>query len=87
MELGRLAFILGLVFLIILLGETLPMLFNNYAFMSLTVTGLAVQLPNPNPLLWMAIALVGGGLLVAGVIGILKLMAPSAAAAPPAPAE
>jgi hypothetical protein len=87
MELGRLVFILGLVFLIILLGETLPMLFNNYAFMSLTVTGIAVQLPNPNPLLWMAIALVGGSLLIAGVVGILKLMAPSAAAAPPAPAE
>jgi hypothetical protein len=48
--------------------------------MYLTVTGLAVQLPQPNPYLWMAVAGVGGGLLIAGVVGIGKLMAPPAAA-------
>ena len=37
-------------------GEMLPLVFNNYAFMYLTVTGLAVHLPEPQPFLWMAVA-------------------------------
>jgi hypothetical protein len=87
MELARLAFILGLVFAIILFGEALPLLFNNYAFMSLTVTGIAVQLPNPNPIIWMAVALIGGGVLIGGVIGIGKLMAATSGKSAVAPAE
>jgi hypothetical protein len=79
LELGRLAFILLLVYAIVAFGEMLPMVFNNYAFMYLTVTGVAVQLPNPNPFLWMAIALVGGAFLIGGVIAIGKLMGASAA--------
>jgi hypothetical protein len=86
-ELARLAFILGLVFAIILFGEALPMLFNNYAFMSLTVTGIAVQLPNPNPIVWMLIALIGGAALIGGVVGIGKLMASTAGKPDVAPAE
>ena len=62
------------------IGTLAPIFFNNYAFMYLTVTGLAVQLPHPRPFLWMAIAGIGGGLLIAGVIGILKLMARGAEA-------
>jgi hypothetical protein len=73
-ELARLTFVLVLVYAIVAFGEMAPMFFNNYAFMSLTVTGLAVQLPNPNPFLWMGMAAVGGGLLIAGVVGIGKLM-------------
>ena len=76
-DLGRLAYILILVYAIVAFGEMLPVVFNNYAFMYLTVTGVAVQLPNANPFLWMAITLVGGGALIAGVIAIGKLMGPS----------
>jgi hypothetical protein len=47
--------------------------------MYLTVTGIAVQAPEPNPYLWMAVTAVGGGLLIAGVIGIGKLMGPAGA--------
>jgi hypothetical protein len=82
LEGARLAFILGLVYSIVAFGEMVPVLFNNYAFMYLTVTGLAVQLPNPNPFAWIAIELAGGGLLVAGVIGIGRLMGAATAANP-----
>ena len=59
-----------------IIGALVPLLFNNFAFMYLTVTGIAAQLPEPNPYLWMAITGIGGGLLIAGVIGIGKLMSP-----------
>jgi hypothetical protein len=85
LELGRLAFVLILVYAIVAFGETVPMFFNNYAFTSLTVTGVAVTAPNPNPFLWMAVAAIGGGLLIAGVVGIGKLMAASAGAQAPNP--
>jgi hypothetical protein len=77
-ELATLAYILGIVYAIVAFGEMAPMFFNNYAFMYLTVTGVAMHLPQPNPYLWMAIAGIGGGLLIAGVVGIGKLMARSA---------
>jgi hypothetical protein len=83
-ELARLAFILGLVYAIVAFGEMLPMLFNNYAFMSLTVAGVAAEAPNPNPFLWMAMSAVGGAALIAGVVVIGKLMGAQAAAKQPA---
>jgi hypothetical protein len=75
LELARLVFILGIVFAIVAFGEMVPLVFNNYAFMYLTVTALAMQAPQPQPYLWMAVAAVGGGLLIAGVIGIGRLVA------------
>ena len=77
-EFARLAYILGIVYAIVAFGEMAPMFFNNYAFMYLTVTGVAMHLPQPKPYLWMAIAGIGGGLLIAGVVGIGKLMSRSA---------
>jgi len=73
-EYATLVYILGVVYAIVALGEMVPLLFNNFAFMYLTVTGIAVQLPAPNPYLWMAITGIGGALLIAGVVGIGKLM-------------
>jgi hypothetical protein len=83
-ELAGLTFVLVLVYAIVAFGEMVPMLFNNYAFMYLTVTGVAVTQPNPNPFLWMAIAAVGGTALIAGVVGIGRLMMAQAAAKQPA---
>jgi hypothetical protein len=82
-EFARLAYILGIVFAIVAFGEMAPLVFNNYAFMYLTVTGLAMQLPQPNPYLWIAVAGLGGGLLIAGVLGIVKLMSAGATATQP----
>lgn len=73
-EYATLVYILGIVYAIVAFGETVPLLFNNFAFMYLTVTGIAVQLPAANPYLWMAITGIGGALLIAGVVGIGKLM-------------
>jgi hypothetical protein len=84
-ELARLAYILGIVYAIVAFGEMLPMVFNNYAFMFLTVTGLAMQTPQPRPFVWMAVAGAGGALLIGGVILIGKVMARGAAAGPSAP--
>jgi len=78
-ELARLAYILILVYAIVAFGETLPMLFNNYAFAYLTVTGIAVTQAGANPFLWMAVTVLGGAALILGVVGILKLMTPASA--------
>jgi hypothetical protein len=87
-ELAHLAFVLGIVFAIIVFGEMLPLFFNNYAFMYLTVAGLAVNLAPQaaNPFLWMAMAGVGGAALIAGVVGITKVMAAMAGGKPATPA-
>jgi hypothetical protein len=77
-EYATLTYILVIVFAIVAFGEMLPLFFNNYAFMYLTVTGVAVQAPGANPYLWMAVAGIGGGLLIAGVVGIGKLMSHTA---------
>jgi len=79
-ECATLVYILGVVYAIVALGEMVPLLFNNFAFMYLTVTGIAVQLPAANPTLRMAIPGIGGALRIAGVIGIGKLMSLTTAA-------
>jgi hypothetical protein len=72
---ATLLFIVIVVYAIVAFGEIVPQVFNNYAFMYLTVSGIAAKLPDPNPLQWMAVELVGGVALLAGVGGIGKLMA------------
>jgi len=82
-EFARLAYILLIVYAIVAFGEMAPLVFNNYAFMFLTVTGLAMQLPQPSPWLWMAVAGLGGGVLIAGVLGIVRLMSAKVPASQP----
>lgn len=85
---ARLLFICIFVYLIVALGEVVPMVFNNYAFMFFLVSAVAarIQEPAPNPWLWMGIELIGGLVVVGGIMGIVKLMgilfAPQSGAAP-----
>lgn len=81
-EWGRLAYILLAVYLIVALGEMLPLLFNSYAFMYLTICGLALGAPNPNPYLWALMAAFGGAVLIAGALLIEKVVGAHAPQSP-----
>lgn len=74
---ARLAYILIAVYLIVALHDLLPMLFNSYAFMYLTVGGVALATPGPNPYAWALMALVGGGVLILGAIVIGRISPPA----------
>jgi len=78
-----LVYICVAVYAIVAFGEILPLVFNNYAFMFLTVSiGVAAaNLEAARFLQWTAVELVGGAVAIGGIIGILKLM--SALFAPP----
>jgi hypothetical protein len=73
-ELSKLLFIIIIVYLIVALGEIIPILFNNYAFMFLTVSAVAIRTPGANPLIWMGVELAGGAIFIAGIMGIFKIM-------------
>jgi hypothetical protein len=73
-ELSIILFICIFVYAIVAVGEMLPIVLNNYAFMFFTVSALAIKTPSPNPYIWMGVELIGGGLFIAGIIGILKLL-------------
>ena len=77
-EIAKLLFVVAVVYAIVAFGELLPRLFNNYAFMYLTVAGVAAQQPNANVPLWMAMSAIGGSLLIAGVLVIGRLMTSAA---------
>lgn len=79
-EVSKIGLILVLVYAIVAFNASLPIVFNNYSFMFLTVSGLAPRGPGANPYVWMAVAGLGGALLIAGVMGIAKLVGP-----PPTP--
>lgn len=86
-DLAILAFILLAVFAIIVFGEAIPLILNNYAFLFLTVAGLALGLPDPNPYLWMALAAIGGGALIGAtlltVMFLTRILSPAAVASAP----
>ncbi|RLQ20341.1 hypothetical protein DWB85_18000 [Seongchinamella sediminis] len=72
---ARLLFICLVVYAIVALGEVLPVVFNNYAFMFLLVSGLASRLDGatPEPLVWAAVQLIGGGMVILGILAIAKI--------------
>lgn len=72
----RLVFICLVVYAIVALGEVLPAVFNNYAFMFFLVSGLASRLEGvtPDPLLWIGIQSIGGAVVILGIMAISKLV-------------
>ncbi len=74
---AKLLFVCLVVYAIVALGEALPMLFNNYAFMFYLVSGLAAREAGavPAPLTWMGVAALGGAVVVLGVLLIGRLVA------------
>lgn len=77
MATARLVFICAVVYAIVAFGEILPVVFNNYAFMFFLVSGLASHAEGTaaNPWLWMAVASIGGILVIGGILAIGRLMA------------
>lgn len=74
-ELAQLIYVLVFVYLIVALGEILPVVFNNYAFMFLTVAGgVIVFAPHANVFAWMGLELIGGAIFIATIIGMMKIM-------------
>ncbi|MGD0278216.1 MAG: hypothetical protein ABSC11_02795 [Smithella sp.] len=82
LELAKLIYILGFVYLIVALGEIVPILFNNYCFMYFLVAAVAAMAPTSNPNVvfeWMGVEIVGGGLFIAGILCIVKILGSLAA--------
>jgi hypothetical protein len=74
-EAAKLLFIGLFVYSIVLFKDAIPYVFNSFAFMFFLVAALAGQTPNPNPYIWMGVELIVGGIFIAGILGINKLVA------------
>ncbi len=79
-EWGRLIYILAGVYAIFAFGELMPLILNNFTFMFLTVAGLALAAPNPNPQLWLLMEAAGGGLLIGATIVVIRIIGATSAA-------
>lgn len=73
-EAAKLTFIGLFVYAIVLLKDAIPYVFNSYAFMFFLVAALALHGGSGNPYVWMGVELIIGGVFVAGVLGIGRLV-------------
>jgi hypothetical protein len=74
MELAKLLYVIVFVYLIVALGEIIPVLFNNYTFMYFLVAALAYKTPDQDIFSWMGVEVIGGALFIAGILGIIKIL-------------
>jgi hypothetical protein len=74
-EAAKLLFIGLFVYSIVLLKDAIPWIFNSFAFMFFLVAALAGHAPNPDPYLWIGVELIVGGIFIAGILGINRLVA------------
>ena len=73
-EAAKLLFIGLFVYSIVLLKDTIPYVFNSYAFMFFLVAAIAMPTAKVNPYVWMGIELVVGGIFILGILGINRLV-------------
>jgi hypothetical protein len=79
LELAMLVYVIVFVYLIVALGEIIPVIFNNYAFMFFLIAAVAAKTPAPNVFVWMGVEVVGGAIVIAAVLGIMKILGSLAA--------
>ncbi|MGA2781278.1 MAG: hypothetical protein ABSF13_05080 [Smithella sp.] len=79
MEWALLVYVLVFVYMIVALGEVVPIIFNNYAFMFFLVAGVAAKAPEPNVFVWMGVEVIGGAIFIAAILGIIKILGALAA--------
>jgi hypothetical protein len=73
-EASKLTFIGLFVYAIVLMKDTLPYVFNAFAFMFFLVSAIALPSSNVSPLIWMGVELVFGGVFILGILGINRLV-------------
>jgi hypothetical protein len=73
---GRLLYVLAVVFLIAMFREILPIVLNDYTFAFLLLSGLASKVPPspPKPITWMLVTLIGGTICIFFILGIRKIV-------------
>ncbi|HOW82523.1 MAG TPA: DUF1097 family protein [Spirochaetota bacterium] len=74
-ETAKLLFIGIFVYSIVMLKDSIPYVFNSYAFMFFLVSALAAQVPGSNPYVWMGVELVVGAVFIAGILAIARITA------------
>ncbi|HQG30361.1 MAG TPA: hypothetical protein PLA83_00415 [Deltaproteobacteria bacterium] len=73
-EVAKLAFVGLFVYAIVMLQNAVPYVFNSYAFMFFLVAALAEKASSSNPYIWMGVEFIVGGIFIAGVIGISRIV-------------
>jgi hypothetical protein len=74
-EAAKLFFIGLFVYSIVLFKDAIPYIFNSYAFMFFLVSALAAREADPNPYVWMGVELVVGGIFIAAIMGMNRIVA------------
>jgi hypothetical protein len=71
---AKLVYVLAVVYSIFAFGEMIPLVLNNYTFMFITVAAVALAAPSPNPVTWLLMAVIGGGMLIGATLLSLRLL-------------
>jgi hypothetical protein len=73
-EAAKFLFIGLFVYAIVMLKDAIPYVFNSHAFMFFLVAALARPTAKVTPFVWMGVELIVGGIFIAGILGINRLV-------------